>query len=68
MSNIKDMQDVLSDFNSCNSTIGSSSSDEASASDASSTGIHNKKRKKKSKTLPGREAFLKKQSSQVSPK
>ena len=62
MSSIKDLQDTLSDFNSCNSTMDSSSCEEAS--EEADVG----KRKRKQKKVLGRDHFLKKQNTQVSPK
>ena len=63
MSSIKDIQDALSEFNSCNSTLESSTSE---ASDDGEDGVG--KRKRKTKKLPGRDHFLKKVNRQVSPK
>ena len=67
---IKDIQDALSDFNSCNSTLESSSDDSSYSDVADSFPLKNAqvKRKKKQKNLPGREEFLKKPNTQVSPK
>ena len=66
MASIKDIQDVLSDFNSCNSTLdpSSTSSDEIAAVREEKNG----KRKKKSKKLLNRDQFLKKPNTQISPK
>ena len=63
MSSIKDIQEVLSEFNSCNSTLESSSS-EASEDNEEAVG----KRKRKTRKLPGRDHFMKKVNRQVSPK
>ena len=62
MSSIKDLQDTLSDFNSCNSTLDSSSSEEVSEE------IDAGKRKKKQGKALGRDYFLKKANTQASPK
>ena len=51
MSNIKDIQDALSDFNSCNSTLDSSSS---SSDEPPDVVKKERKRKKKGNKLPGR--------------
>ena len=59
----RDIQDVLSEFNSCNSTLESSTS-EASEDSEDVVG----KRKRKTKKFPGRDHFLKKINRQVSPK
>ena len=68
MSSIKDLQDVLSDFNSCNSTLYSSSSESESPDLKNKTVSTNRnKRKKKAKTDLVRGDFLKKKNTQASP-
>ena len=62
VSSIKSLQDTLSDFNSCNSTVDSTSSEEAIAETDPG------KRKKKQRKVLGRDHFLKKPNTQVSPK
>ena len=76
MSNIQDIADTLSDFQSCKESSASSSSDESEASDRSEKSVlqsvNDKKRLKKAKRklalTPGKEQFLKKPKSQGSPK
>ena len=73
MDSIRDMKEALSDFNSCQSTLGDSSS---SGSDEISEDLKNKantseskkKRKRKGKKDYNRSEFLKKQDTKPSPK
>ena len=64
MSSIKSIQEALLEFNSCNSTLDSSSSDEMSEPMAERKG----KRKKKDKKIHNRSEFLKKPNNKTSPK
>ena len=70
MSSIKDMQEVLSDFNSCQSTLGDSTSSTDDLEKSETVSTSRKKRKKKgfSKFDYSRENFIKKQDTKVSPK
>ena len=72
MDSIKDLQEVLSDFGSCQSTLdNSSSSDEATENLKNGTNVNTsiskKKRKNKARSEYSREEFLKKQNTQLSP-
>ena len=71
LTSIKDMKEALSDFNSCNSTLDSSSSSDCASEthdlkNSNSVSIGKKKRKKKSKSFE-RGDFLKKLNTQQSP-
>ena len=70
-SSIKDLTETLSDFNSCNSTLDSSSSEEDSTPEntlelGSIRGIKKGKKRGRQRT-PGKEVFLKKANIEVSP-
>ena len=68
MNSIKDIQEVLSDFKSCNSTSESSSSEDTSENLKETAACNSrKKRKKKAKSEYCREEFLKKQDTKLSP-
>ena len=70
LTSIKDLQEALSDFNSCNSTLDSSASSDCTSETHdlknSNPGFGKKKRKKKSKSFE-RGDFLKKPNTQQSP-
>ena len=68
MSSIKDIQEALSDFKSCNSTTEESYSLSESNDDLKNTAAVRRKRKKRSKNNYSREDFIKKQDTKVSPK
>ena len=70
VNSIKGMQEGLSDFNSCHSTLDQSSSEDTSdylkTSSVSSNSVNKKKRKKKTSVI-SRDSFLKKQDTKLSP-
>ena len=69
MNSIKDLQDVLSDFKSCNSSSSDEAPDNLKEPDSISTANMSRlKRKKKARSDYSREEFLKKQDTKVSPK
>ena len=70
MSSIKDLTETLSDFNSCNSTLESSSGwEEDTKSEAEKTTPTSRKqiKKRKRRKTPGKKEFLKKANMKVSP-
>ena len=69
MNSIKDIQEVLSDFKSCNSSSSDEALENLKESDANNTtNMSRQKRKKKARSEYSREDFLKKQDTKVSPK
>ena len=70
MSSIKDLQEAISDFNSCQSTLDESSASEESCRDLKipAETTSKKKRKRRQRSEFCREEFLKKQDTKTSPK
>ena len=68
MSSIKDLQEALSDFNSCQSTVDDSGSSSESCENLKNSTSARQKRKKKSRNEYSRGDFLKKQDTKISPK
>ena len=70
MSSIKDLQEAISDFNSCQSTLDESSGSDESYKDLKIQAETTSKKKRKRKQRSGlcREDFLKKQDTKTSPK
>ena len=73
LANLADIQDSLSDFNSCIESSAGSSSDEAEKVEenveirTANEKKRSKKKKRKLNLTPGKEQFLKKQNTQTSP-
>ena len=68
MSSIKDLQEALSDFNSCQPTVDDSGSSSDSCENLKNSTSARQKRKKKSRNEYSRGDFLKKQDTKISPK